>query len=227
MIPNIAASLTSSDDSRVHTFKLREGMKWSDGAPFTAQDIVFWWDDIAQEPKLPADFKPRAVQGAGKLKVEALDDYTVRFTFEKPNGLFPQMLATMDGEYMARFPAHYLKQFMPKYNPNADALAKAGNFPDWAAMVEQKSNVWLNPEKPTIFAWKVVQPISDTRRVILERNPYYWKINSAGEPTALPRPRDLRGRGRQGGHAPEDAQRRGRLPAALHQHVSEPRGAGR
>jgi peptide/nickel transport system substrate-binding protein len=180
VLPNIAESLESSPDSRVHTFKLREGMKWSDGAPFTAQDIVFWWDDIAQQPKLPADFRPRAVQGAGKLKVEALDDYTVRFTFEKPNGLFPQMLATMDGEYMARFPQHYLKQFMPKYNPNADALAKAGNFPDWAAMVEAKSNVFLNPEKPTIFAWKVVQPISDTRRVILERNPYYWKIDSAG-----------------------------------------------
>ncbi len=180
IIPNVALSLTSSDDSRVHTFKLREGMKWSDGAPFTAQDILFWWNDIAQNEKLPADFRPRAVQGAGKLTVEALDDYTVRFTFEKPHGLFPQMLATMDGEYITRFPAHYLKRFMPKYNPDAEKLAKAGNFPDWAAMVEKKSNAWLNPEKPTLYAWKVVQPLSDTRRVIFERNPYYWKIDSAG-----------------------------------------------
>jgi peptide/nickel transport system substrate-binding protein len=180
IIPNIAASLSSSDDSRIHTFKLREGMKWSDGQPFTAQDILFWWEDVAQNEKLPADFKPRAVQGAGKLKVEAIDDYTVRFTFEKPHGLFPQMLATMDGEYITRFPKHYLKQFLPKYNPDADKLAKQRNFPDSAAMFEQMSNVWLNPDRPTLFAWKVVQPLSDTRRVILERNPYYWKIDPEG-----------------------------------------------
>ena len=181
VIPNIALSLASSADGRVHTFKLREGMKWSDGVPFTAHDIEFWYRDVARNEKLPADYRPRAIESAGKAEVEALDDYTVRFTFEHPHGLFPQLLATMEGEFMTRFPKHYLKQFLPGYNPDADRLAKEQNFPDWAAMFERKANIWLNPERPTCSnAWKVVQPLSDTRRVILERNPYYWKIDSEG-----------------------------------------------
>src|SRR5690606_9357669 len=48
--PHLAKRVTPSDDYRVWTVELRRGVRWSDGAPFTADDILFWWQHIANDP---------------------------------------------------------------------------------------------------------------------------------------------------------------------------------
>lgn len=46
VIPNIAERWEVSEDGTTYTFFLREGLRWSDGEPFTADDILFWWNEV-------------------------------------------------------------------------------------------------------------------------------------------------------------------------------------
>ena len=48
--PNVAESYEVSEGGKVYTFKLRKGMKWSDGEPFTTEDVRFWYEDIFLDP---------------------------------------------------------------------------------------------------------------------------------------------------------------------------------
>ena len=67
---------------------MRNGMKWSDGQPFSADDIMFWYEDIILNDELTPS-KPGALTVGGELaKVTQIDDYTVEFSFAAPNGVF-------------------------------------------------------------------------------------------------------------------------------------------
>jgi peptide/nickel transport system substrate-binding protein len=180
VLPNLAVSWEVSPDATTYTFKLREGTRWSDGEPFTSKDVLFWWNDIYPSQQLPPEWKPRLIREGANTKVEAPDDYTVVFRFDKPYALFLFQMATPDGDIPVLFPEHYLKKFHIKYNPDADTAAKAAGFANWADQFVRKADAWNNPERPTIFAWKIERPLTDTQRVTLSRNPYYWKVDSAG-----------------------------------------------
>ncbi len=91
-----------------YTVKLREGHKWSDGQPFTADDLVFYVEDIHKNPELTT------ARGRFPVEIEKIDQYTVKIKHDKPNGLFMQRTATPDGDEWTRYPAHYLKQFHKK-----------------------------------------------------------------------------------------------------------------
>lgn len=125
IIPNLAEKWEASEDAKEYTFYLREGVKWSDGAPFTADDILFWYEDIL----LNTDLTPTIPKDFVGLTVEKIDDYTVKFIFEQPNGLFLMRAAGVN-MFILR-PKHYLKQFHPKYNEtNLDELMKEAGAAD-------------------------------------------------------------------------------------------------
>jgi peptide/nickel transport system substrate-binding protein len=90
-----------SADARVYTFKLRRGVKWQDGVPFTAADVEFTWKVITDQ-KLPI---PSRVVWADVTKVETPDSQTVRFTFAKPNLAFLGTVASDRGYIL---PKHLL-----------------------------------------------------------------------------------------------------------------------
>lgn len=126
--PNIAESWEVSDDVREYTFHLRQGMKWSDGEPFTADDIMFYIEDILFNEELSpagpvADWLPG--DGAEDFKAEKIDDYTVKFTFANPYGTFLYNLATWSGRHITFFPKHYLLQYHAKYNADIATLVAA------------------------------------------------------------------------------------------------------
>ena len=185
VVPNIAESVDVSPDARVFTFKLRTGMKWSDGAPFNAEDVRFWYEDLfvnkqftpsPQEPFINADGTPVAF--------EKIDDTTFKFTFKNPKGLFLQYLATarpLDNAAV-RYPKHYLQKFHPKYNSNIDAEIKAAGQTDWLGLMVNKSNFWSNTAVPTINPWVFTQGYGSgsATRAFAERNPFYWKVDTAG-----------------------------------------------
>jgi peptide/nickel transport system substrate-binding protein len=189
VIPNIAESWEANDASTEFTFHLRKGMKWSDGEPVTADDIVFWYDDMASNEELFPGGPGGAMMVGGKpAKVEKVDDFTVKFTFEAPYGLFLQQLASGNNEPPIA-PSHYAKQFMPKYNEaGLPALMKAAGVSSWIDLFNQKvggstgSNFaeWLNPELPTLNAWHVSQPYDgSSTQVVAVRNAFYWKVDTA------------------------------------------------
>jgi peptide/nickel transport system substrate-binding protein len=184
VIPNLAESFEASDDAREFIFKLREGTKWSDGAPFTADDIMFYIDDVSLNTELTTS------QGSNPFTGEKIDDYTVKVIFERPNGLFLTEVATPLGADWTRYPKHYLSQFHKKYNTtNLDQLVAEAGAADWIELFRTKGGgipgtpydaVWSNQELPRLHAWRLVEPYGDETRVLFERNPYYFKVDTAG-----------------------------------------------
>lgn len=188
VIPNVAESWDVSDDSSEFTFYLREGMKWSDGEPFTADDIMFWYNDVVLNEELTLA-KPSWLTIEGEfVQVEKIDDYTVKFIFAAPYGLFLQRLATPDGSPMMEYPEHYMKQFHASYNTETlDKMVADAGQPSWTELFKSKigprdaGNAWTNPDLPVLYAWRITEPAGgNVTRAVTERNPYYWKVDTEG-----------------------------------------------
>ena len=179
VVPNLAKDWTATDEGKTFTFSLREGVKWSDGSPFTADDVLFWYEDIILNEELTPVAPSWLVRGGEPAKVEKLDDYTIRFTFKEPYGTFLYFLAN---NHINHAPEHYMKQFHAKYTPEEELtpLAKEAGFDFWYQLFADKNDPWLNPERPTLYAWKIVNRLGVGTRVTFERNPYYWKVDVAG-----------------------------------------------
>ncbi|HEY7542257.1 MAG TPA: ABC transporter substrate-binding protein, partial [Methylomirabilota bacterium] len=93
VVPNLAKGLEMQDGGRAWLIHLRRGMKWSDGKPFTADDFVFWFEDVYQNKDLvPVPSAAMAINGKPGV-VEKVDTYTVRFKFPEPYTMFPDVLA--------------------------------------------------------------------------------------------------------------------------------------
>ncbi len=184
VIPNIAESWETNEEGTEYTFHLREGMKWSDGAPFTAHDILFWYEAHATNPEVsPAPPSWMVVEDEVGL-VEALDDYTVKFSFSAPNGLFLQRLATPDGRPPVNMPRHWASQFHPEYNPEGiDALIAEAGVATWVDLWNLKvydTGEWTTPS-PKLWAWVLENGYTaDAVQVTAVRNPYYWKVDPEG-----------------------------------------------
>jgi peptide/nickel transport system substrate-binding protein len=194
IVPSVARAVDMSADGKVYTIKLRKGMKWSDGAPFTADDFVFWFEDLYSNkdivPTPIADMRVNDKPG----KVVKVDETTVQFVFEDPYFLFYDMLAgdTLIGggqsvrqaqgfTFGACSPKHYLKQFLPKYSSEEAVTKKAKDlgFDSWVSLLKNRYSWALNNELPVMTPWKTVSPIN-TPTWSMERNPYFWAVDTAG-----------------------------------------------
>ena len=192
VVPNIAESWEISDDVRTYTFHLREGMRWSDGAPFTADDIMFYIEDVLFNEQLSvggptADWLPR--EGAAEFQAEKIDDYTVSFTFANPYGTFLFNLAQWNGRHLTWFPKHYLSQFHADYNENVDELVAATDgVEDWQGLfnlrasgpVDDTNNYFNNVDRPLLFPWVPTTVLGGGTQMTMARNPYYWKVDTEG-----------------------------------------------
>jgi peptide/nickel transport system substrate-binding protein len=185
VIPNVAQSFEADADSKEFTFHLRRGMRWSDGAPFTADDIMFWYQDVYLKPELKPTHFIFLNGMEEQFTVKKVDDYTVVFTFDKPYGLFLQQMATMSGAMMTLYPQHYLKQFHPDYNPDIAVLIEQEGVKDWVELFNKHrdgSVGSIHPGTPALFAWMfeagttISGTPGDTFSAV--RNPYYWKIDT-------------------------------------------------
>ncbi len=180
-IPGLAERWEVNDEATVYTFYLRQGLKWSDGEPYTVDDIIFYADAVLNNRELsPA--APTFISVSGqRASIEKIDDFTVSFTFAQPNGLFPRYLA-FQGDAL-NTPRHYLEQFHPDYagQDAVDQLTSDAGLESWVDLFLGRNTGWSNPDRPTLGAWKLTQAVSgSSTRATLERNPYYWKIDTEG-----------------------------------------------
>ncbi|NPV54878.1 MAG: ABC transporter substrate-binding protein [Firmicutes bacterium] len=176
--PNLAESWEFSRDAKSLVLRLRKGVKWSDGQPFTADDIAFWYRDIILNKEITPQIPSWMILGGEVMKIEKLNDYAVKLEFAKPYPLILENLATY-GVIFA--PKHYLKQFHPNYVSveKLSEKAKAEGFQGWWQLFMAKNDMFTTPERPTIFAWQLKNAWG-ANKVTAERNPYYWKVDTAG-----------------------------------------------
>ncbi len=182
IIPNLCTSWEVEEDGKVYTFHLRKGVKWSDGEPYTADDIVFWYEDILLNEDLTPSFPAWLAPKGEPVKVEKVDDYTVKFIFASPYSLFLEYLAGPDtGPHIFNYPKHYLKQFHPEYTRDEEltALTKEAGFDFWYQLFGDKAAPYTNPDLPTLRPW-VLHSDPTAVRIVAERNPYYWKVDPQG-----------------------------------------------
>jgi len=182
VIPFLAKGYEFSKDARTITLYLREGMKWSDGAPFTVDDILFWWNDITLNKELNPEVSTRWRPGGKIAKFEKVDDYTLRIKFAvpyKPILSYLGYYGSMQGSFFA--PAHYLKKWHIKYNPKANELAKQEGFDAWYKCFAFHNDITPSQQDvncPTIVPWMLQK--KTTTGAIFVRNPYFAAVDTAG-----------------------------------------------
>jgi ABC-type transport system substrate-binding protein len=181
IIPGVARDFEFDEEGIEYTFELRKGMRWSDGEPFTADDIVFWYEDVLMNREISPAISSWLGKGEDPVRVEKTNDHSVRFVFAEPNGLFLHNLAAPQGAAITDHPAHYLKRFHKKYTPEVEDEAKEADLDSWVDLFYQKASWSENPEKPVLFGWKLTKALGEaTSRIVAERNPYYWKVDPDG-----------------------------------------------
>lgn len=185
IVPNLARKWEVDETGRIFTFYLVEGVKWSDGTPFTADDIMFYFEDILLNTELTSS-PPNwlSVDGVSP-KASKIDNYTFRVEFEKPYSLFIDQLACPHGMELVTKPKHYLKQFHKKYaDPEKlEQLMNEKNASTWVKLFLDASNLrhslFVSDKMPSLCAWITKVP-APGKRFVMERNPYYWKVDTAG-----------------------------------------------
>jgi peptide/nickel transport system substrate-binding protein len=170
-------------EGRIFTLRLRPGHRWSDGQPFTAEDFRYWWEDVANNKRLSPGGPPQALKvGEESAKVEILDPLTVRYSWSQPNPVFLPALAGTQPVYIA-MPAHYLKQFHPRYadKEELERKVKAVRVKDWGSLHERFSRQYRpeNPELPTLDPWRNTTAIP-AEQFRFVRNPYFHRIDETG-----------------------------------------------
>jgi peptide/nickel transport system substrate-binding protein len=164
-LPNLAKGWEWSDDGHKLTMHLIKGAKWSDGEPFNADDVMFYWEDAVLDPQvspLGGGASPEAF-GEGTTLAK-IDDYTVEWTFK---AAFPkQYLYSMSYPTFCPGPSHMLKPEHPKYSDNTYNQFKNAFPPEYMNM-------------PVMGAWVPVEYRPDDI-IVLRRNPYYWKVDEDG-----------------------------------------------
>jgi peptide/nickel transport system substrate-binding protein len=175
--PNWAEDAYLDESAQVFTVHIRKGLRWSDGVPVTVEDFVFTYEDVAfNEYLFPVT--PDWIKGA---KIEPVDDWTFRLHLPEPYPLYlySYTLGALFPGNLHPLPKHYMSKFHPKYASEQElkeALQKEG-IDDWWVLFELKTNN-DNVDRPTLAAWVPVESAPD--RIVMERNPYYWRVDTAG-----------------------------------------------
>uniref|UniRef100_B8HS93 Extracellular solute-binding protein family 5 n=1 Tax=Cyanothece sp. (strain PCC 7425 / ATCC 29141) TaxID=395961 RepID=B8HS93_CYAP4 len=162
--PALAQSWEFTPDQKSIIFTMRQNLKWSDGQPLTVDDVVFTYNDIYLNEKIPSDTRDVLRIGKeGKLpKVEKLDDRRVQFSIPEPFAPFLRITG------IGILPEHILKPAVTTLNSEG----KPQFFSTWGVDTNPANIVVPGPYK--------IESYATSQRVILRRNPYYWRKDAQG-----------------------------------------------
>lgn len=182
LTPNILLNYEHSEDFKTWTLHLRAGMKWSDGVPFTADDFMFWYEDILLNPDITPAVPVVYISGDEPMTMSKVDDVTIQVDFLEPNPNFDLTMSKSHSNDRMYAPRHYLEQWHIKYNDQAEELAASEEFESWAAAFiyhDTHGQAQQDTELPDITPW-VLDSIDEVGNKYFERNPYFWMVDTAG-----------------------------------------------
>ncbi len=168
--PGLAETWNYSADKKRLVFTLRPDLKWSDGQPLTADDVVFTYNDIVFNPKIPIEAKDQVRIGTnGEFpKIKKLDDRRIEFIFPEP---FSPFLHTTTGGRtgsVAIMPKHKLADKIKELDKNGNPKF----ITHWGTDTKPDEIVVNGPYQ--IESYKTGQ------RLVFKRNPYYWRKDRNG-----------------------------------------------
>jgi len=164
VVPELAKSWEASEDGLTLTFHLRRGLRWSDGTPFTADDVVFTFNDLYYNEDTDTSTRDILQLPDGTYPaVEKVDDHTVRVTLSMP---FRPIFSALGAPIL---PRHKLAEFVHKLNPDVPADAFNGV---WGIDTDPSELVGMGPF--------MVERYDTDQRVVLRRNPYYYHYDPNG-----------------------------------------------
>ena len=169
--PGLAESWESFDNNQRYVFTLREGLKWSDGKPLTADDVIFTYEDIVFNPEIATDQKDVLKIGSSRAfpKIRKLDDRRVEFTLPEPFAPFLRITSgPQDGVVI--LPKHILQEAVISKDTNGNSKFAS----TWGTDTKPETIVVNGPYR--------IASYTPSQRVILERNPYYWRKDAQGNP---------------------------------------------
>jgi peptide/nickel transport system substrate-binding protein len=177
---NMIESWEINEDASVWTVRLRPGTKWSDGAPLTTANMMWYHEHQVMNGELTLSPANQWSTGSPKVAAspEAVDDFTAVVTFADPKPLW-----AFD---MTRFapitPNHYVEQFHIDF-ADKDALvaaATAAGLETWMDWFNDRNNWSNNIERPNVGPWIPTNTL-DNELFVMERNPYFWQVDSDGQ----------------------------------------------
>lgn len=156
--PRLAESWEFSEGGKAWTFHLRKGVKWHDGEPFTADDVIFTFKAI-YDPKVPTSARDVLSIGGKPFTVEKVDEMTIRFILPKPFAPFMNSVGTAD-----IMPEHILGKALEE-----------GHFADtWGIDTPPEKLIGTGPYQMTRYV--------PAQYVKYRRNPHYWMKDEGGNP---------------------------------------------
>ena len=190
--PNVAKGYAVNDDATVYTIYLREGMKWSDGEPFTAEDCVWFYNAVCLHKVDGKGVRNCHKDANGNpAVVEKVDDTTFTVTFGTPKYDFIEAL-TVDLKWHFA-PKHIFEEMVQAVIDGKDEEALAAGkaicgteFSDVGKMgKEMLYYFWNYPGIPTLnpYVLSTEEGKNSVKGEYYEfvRNPYYWKVDTAGQ----------------------------------------------
>ena len=189
-LPAIVSSYEINEDFTEYTMAIREGLKWSDGTPVTTEDVRMTWELYSDEriyPSFPVKARTLGSGSGTPGELTIVDDLTFTITFDQPYGQFLAELGSWIPDYTLLFrPAHFIKQFHADYTPMEEIqpildeleidtwenLVILKDMPHWELHQIQGIGV------PSLTPW-IAEEVT-TSKTTLVRNPYYWKVDVAG-----------------------------------------------
>lgn len=185
IVSNIAKGFEVSEDSTEFTVYLRKGLKWSDGHPFTTEDIDFAWNYVVKNDSLtPAKPSVFMNEDGSLIDLKVIDDYTFQLINKETNaGLLGSLC--VPNTSLCLSPKHYLRQFHPDFVGEKELkdLVKKEGFNEWFQLFLAKTGdckATSNPEKPRLQAWIAKKVPPDNPPWVWERNPYFWAVDEQG-----------------------------------------------
>lgn len=179
IIPVVVESFALNDDSTELTVHLRAGARWSDGAPFTTEDVSFWYDDVLMNEELTPVIDKDLAPGGTPLQLEVLDDHSYKLLFAVP---YPSIIDILPSQSHWR-PKHYLQQWHINYNDDANAKAQEENFDAWFEAFEyhgDSGETQQDADLPVLGAF-IFERQDTAGNTTYVRNPFFWAVDAEGQ----------------------------------------------
>ncbi len=174
--PNIAKSWEWNDDFTEVTFHLREGHKWSDGAPFTSADVAFWLNDIVLNTDIYENTPGWVQFGDGTMTIDVIDDTTFVLKFPVPT---PGILSFFATAFRQPFqPKHFFDKKVADGMDFVDAVTLYYGLSDWTDVPSPLLSGEADDVKPTLESHILVEENTEGRHFVA--NPYYFMVDTAG-----------------------------------------------